>query len=61
MSGQMIVALMLIGCAAAFVLLSFYRSLTGKKGCGGGCRCARSRDERPRSGVISLQQVHEKK
>jgi hypothetical protein len=60
MSGQLIVALMLIGCAAAFVLVSFYRSLTGKKGCGGGCRCAR-RDERPqRSGVIPLQQVKEK-
>jgi hypothetical protein len=61
MSGQMIVALMLIGCAAAFVLVSFYRALTGKKGCGGGCRCARKDDGPQRSGMISLERVKERK
>jgi FeoB-associated Cys-rich membrane protein len=61
MSGQMIVALLLIGCAAAFVLVSLFRSLTGKKGCGGGCRCARKDEKPPRSGMISLEQVKERK
>ncbi len=55
---ERVVVLMLTGCAAALVLVSLFRSLTGKKGGGGGCRWSRSRDERPRSGVISLQQVH---
>jgi FeoB-associated Cys-rich membrane protein len=62
MSGQLIAALIIIGCAAAFVLYSLIRSLTGKKGCGSGCgRCGGSQEESKRSGLISLKQVSEKK
>jgi bacterioferritin-associated ferredoxin len=62
MTGQLLAALIFIGAAAIYVLVSFVRSLTGKKGCGSGCgRCARTHVEPERAGLISLQQVNERK